>query len=1040
MGNGDRVPIEELLAHHAWVSRLAHHLAASAGEDVVQDTWLTALRSPPEPGRPARPWLAEVVRNLVRLRWRDQSRRARRERAFQAESGDPVEPVDYLYERLELQRFLAEQVLTLEEPLRRVVVMRYVEGLDASRIGQIVGEPAGTVRWRLKTALDQLRAKMDARCGGERRAWAAVLAPATLVSAASTMTVGGFFMAISKLKTSLIASALILVLLAITALVWRPGGTVLEDSSDSTAARRNQRVSGSLSGRGENPSSSGLAAAGSLAGRVEDSEGKSVEGATVVAVSSPGAEIASRMARLDPIPTKTKGDGAFQFGVLKPGRYLLTATKSGVGVGRSEPIEVAPEKAVRGVVLRLGLAKAGLSGKVADSGGGGIPGAQVIAFHRNGELFADVADDQGRYALQLPTGDFGFEARADGYAPGRLVLFLHLAMVRDFRLHPASRIAGRVISGSDGSPVPGAEVLVAGNTGRRQIASADDGTFAFSDLDPGTYTLKARMGPYLGSHPNPMSLAPAQSLTGIEVALSRGRTLTGSVHAKDGTVLSEVSVAALIQPAAISRADREGRFRLEGMPASTIQLRAVSRQALAGQSVDATSGDVEGIRLVLEEREDTAAITGVVLDSKRNPVPEARVVASTGAAPTAPTVVVYSDHKGSFRIQRLAPGPLTVSAIHESGVSEVSAGLLEMGVAKHVEVVLSAGASVSGTVSREDGQPASGAQVFVVADVLGYSGSRWPRPAAAAQTDSRGTYRITSVPPGNMVIRAVNPGDDPFTGLQSRRPRPDRVPVVVRAGEKRTGVDLVVLRNDLTLRGRITDVEGRPVASAELTAVPDGWSGAGPHTLSQEDGEFLIDGLSAGPYTILASHADYAATRRDHVPAGSSGIELRLQRGGSLAGLVFGPGDRPASAYTIVARPALGPNPSAVELRLSWSPAPHSARVSDGAFSFATVAPATYEINAYLPDGSVASLFPIPVAAGERKTGLKLVARPVSLFAGAWSTTGPAARSSERGPRDEEPPSACCEPPPTPPGHFRWRVSPPGRSSTSPSSRRPTTT
>jgi DNA-directed RNA polymerase specialized sigma24 family protein len=63
-GDGERrVPMEELLAHHAWVSRLAHHLAESAGEDVVQDAWLTALRSPPEPGRPARPWLAEVVRN-----------------------------------------------------------------------------------------------------------------------------------------------------------------------------------------------------------------------------------------------------------------------------------------------------------------------------------------------------------------------------------------------------------------------------------------------------------------------------------------------------------------------------------------------------------------------------------------------------------------------------------------------------------------------------------------------------------------------------------------------------------------------------------------------------------------------------------------------------------------------------------------------------------------------------------------------------------------------------------------------------------------
>ncbi len=240
--------------------------------------------------------------------------------------------------------------------------------------------------------------------------------------------------------------------------------------------------------------------------------------------------------------------------------------------------------------------------------------------------------------------------------------------------------------------------------------------------------------------------------------------------------------------------------------------------------MDATSGDVEGIRLVLEEREDTAAITGVVLDSKRNPVPEARVVASTGAAPTAPTVVVYSDHKGSFRIQRgPAPGPPTVSAIHESGVSEVWLGLLEMGVAKHVEVVLSAGASVSGTVSREDGQPASGAQVFVVTHRARVQ--RQPVASARGRRPDRLSRHLSDhigAAGQHGHPACENPGDDPFTGLQSRRPRPDRVPVVVRAGEKRTGVDLVVLRNDLTLRCWITDVEGRPVASAELTAVPDG--------------------------------------------------------------------------------------------------------------------------------------------------------------------------------------------------------------------------
>src|SRR5207248_76141 len=37
--------------------------------------------------------------------------------------------------------------------------------------------PAGTVRWRLKAALDQLRQKLDERYGGESRRWMEMVVP-----------------------------------------------------------------------------------------------------------------------------------------------------------------------------------------------------------------------------------------------------------------------------------------------------------------------------------------------------------------------------------------------------------------------------------------------------------------------------------------------------------------------------------------------------------------------------------------------------------------------------------------------------------------------------------------------------------------------------------------------------------------------------------------------------------------------------------------------------------------------------------------------
>src|SRR3569623_824756 len=54
--------VAEILGEAEWLTRLARSLPGSAADadDVVQDTAATALRSPPDPDRPVRPWLRRV--------------------------------------------------------------------------------------------------------------------------------------------------------------------------------------------------------------------------------------------------------------------------------------------------------------------------------------------------------------------------------------------------------------------------------------------------------------------------------------------------------------------------------------------------------------------------------------------------------------------------------------------------------------------------------------------------------------------------------------------------------------------------------------------------------------------------------------------------------------------------------------------------------------------------------------------------------------------------------------------------------------------
>jgi RNA polymerase sigma-70 factor (ECF subfamily) len=172
----DRFSVEELLGQSIWLRRLAGTLVAgeAAAEDLVQETWLAALRHPPASDRPLRPWLGRVARNLASRFRRSEARRS----AYESESGaaEPAPDASSLTGEVEAQRILAEAVLRLEEPLRAVVVMRYMRGEDSRAIGRQLGVPDGTVRWRLKRALELLREDLDRRFDGDRRTWCAAFA------------------------------------------------------------------------------------------------------------------------------------------------------------------------------------------------------------------------------------------------------------------------------------------------------------------------------------------------------------------------------------------------------------------------------------------------------------------------------------------------------------------------------------------------------------------------------------------------------------------------------------------------------------------------------------------------------------------------------------------------------------------------------------------------------------------------------------------------------------------------------------------------
>lgn len=153
--------MEELLEHEGWVQGLARSLVhdPAAAEDLVQETWLAALRRPPMNDRPLRPWLGRVVRNFASERRRRDARRVLVDGEIERVDGAPAG--EAASEAGEVRAQVVEALMELREPYRTTVMLRYYGGLEPQDIALRQSIPAATVRTRLRRGLMALRQRLE---------------------------------------------------------------------------------------------------------------------------------------------------------------------------------------------------------------------------------------------------------------------------------------------------------------------------------------------------------------------------------------------------------------------------------------------------------------------------------------------------------------------------------------------------------------------------------------------------------------------------------------------------------------------------------------------------------------------------------------------------------------------------------------------------------------------------------------------------------------------------------------------------------------
>jgi len=635
-----RFDLDTLLAETRWLSGLARRLVAHShdAEDLVQETLRTAFERPPAAGRPLRGWLRTVLLSRSRDSHRSERARAVREQTTKSDVAAPA-TIDVVV-KAEVHGELVAAVLSLEEPYRSCLLLRFFENLRPREIARRTAVPVATVHSRLQRGLALLRTTL-ARSHGRR--WQLALAPLLRLRLAPSLLLGvPLVNALAKLTLSAAA-------VAVAVLVWQwPTAPSLEHRDQTASlpanaeAARSSTAHGDAAGaapleRTQVPASTATAtetapSARQLRGRVVDVRGTGIAGVQL-AVHTAGARGAARDG--EALRAVSNLGGAFELAV-PPGADTVVAIDPRWATVLAGSARVEPDKQSTVVIApRIELA-----GRVVDATGTPLPGA-ALTVHLPSHLGADLGilldysitqhwratcDNEGRFRLRdLPAvPDASLSASLGGYLPSFQPMpaatndLLELVLERPQR---GSTIVEGLVVDTWGSFVAGARVSAGA------AISISDARGAFT-IDLGKGRDLARLVA-VAAGMQPAVFVPERDPTGkpdwaARVVLQlggaplamRGRVLDRDGHAVAGArvwIADPLFVGwdhdALLAETMLGRKDRPfwafvltdeaGAFRIDGLSDRAYVVRALEPATLAAVTKEGVQAGSENVELRL---------------------------------------------------------------------------------------------------------------------------------------------------------------------------------------------------------------------------------------------------------------------------------------------------------------------------------------------------------------------------------------------------------------------------------------------------------
>jgi len=355
----------------------------------------------------------------------------------------------------------------------------------------------------------------------------------------------------------------------------------------------------------------------------------------------------------------------------------------------------------------------------------------------------------------------------------------------------------------------------------------------------------------------------------------------------------------LLQTAIGRPADADGNFRFDGLEAGNYLLFADigvlphERKRATFRKVNVRAGQVAtGADLAIDMG---VRIGGIVLDQQGKAVENAMVsgwevltfgksgfLLETLSAPSSMLKLSSRDltgKDGRFLLAGFQAGDTVIVTANREDIGRAYSDILKL--ARNAEIdltlVLVPGITISGRVITPDRRPVQGVGVNLRQFRLG----TFPEGLARMESWQRGesvadgSFSITQVPPGEYGLMVQPPGGSQFVDAVASVDR-----VRVEGGKDIYNIE-VVFDLKLTISGRVTDTQGRPLANVGVSCASGGQL---RFARTNEAGEYLIYDLNEGLTRLRIQDIDHKSIDSrtvpgaiiEDVPAGSTGVDFQI--------------------------------------------------------------------------------------------------------------------------------------------------------------------